>query len=1122
MKSTEQSTLLLDGAEDQFRLNRIQTFNWGTFSGIFTFEIPDEGYLFVGPSGSGKSTALDAHAALMTPPKWVDFNVAAREAERSGKDRNIMTYIRGAWAQQTGENGEYSSQYLRTGTTWSAITETYRNQQGKCVVLAQVLWVKGTSTTSGDARRVYLLLDRPFDVSELEFFAKAEFDVRRFKQDLPDATVCQEFSTYQEKFRHLLGIDNERALRLLHKTQSAKNLGDLNVFLRDFMLDTPETFGIADRLVNEFGELNAAHKAVVDARRQIETLSPAREEHMQMESAGLQRQEVASIQTSVEQYREYRRRLLLNERMDEQEVELKGAKQKLLRLEEIEDSEGQKLADLQASKAGMGGNVLEQLQREREQAEKEKPLRLAKREQAKQACETMGWAMPDEVVWFVERVEAAKQFVLKSSDLRQSVEQRKDELKNKKRDADAKFVEASTEVKALQSQRSNLPAKLLELREAMALDLGIPAEKLPFVGELLEVKPDAAVWQGAIERVLGGFARSILVDDKHYRSVSTYLNERNIGTRLAYFRVMPQIAGNRNPHPLSLVRKLNIAQGPYAQWLSEELKVHFDMECAENMLAFSAATRAITKEGLVKHNSTRHEKNDRQSISDRSQWVIGFDNKCKLALYIETAQRLGEEIGKLQTAISTLNNEEAQQNNQLLHCQTLSNMLWSEVDVASLVSAVNDLTRRIEEETKARPDLAVIDSKIEKQKKKCDDAFTARKNEAIRKDGIAADLRKLEGRLETLDRIFPGAEQAPAFSEQLEARYAVAIAQKGICTLESIDQLSSTVDKALSAEINAADLRITNLRHAITQRFAQFNRDFPAESGGLDATMASADDYFGKLKRLETDGLPQYEQRFLDLLREQSDQNITLLSTKLGQERSAIRVRMELVNASLETAPFNPGTYLVIETADKYLEEVRAFSQSLKEALSHTFSAEPEVAEQRFLVLAALVKRLGSQETADKNWRSLVLDVRQHVEFVARELDSEKNEVEVYHSGAGKSGGQRQKLAATCLAAALRYQLGGQDRALPSYSTVVLDEAFDKADPEFTALAMNIFKTFGFQMVVATPMKSVMTLEPFIGGACFIHITDRKKSAAIPIEYDTGSQRLKLTEELEHGETAVA
>jgi uncharacterized protein YPO0396 len=147
--------------------------------------------------------------------------------------------------------------------------------------------------------------------------------------------------------------------------------------------------------------------------------------------------------------------------------------------------------------------------------------------------------------------------------------------------------------------------------------------------------------------------------------------------------------------------------------------------------------------------------------------------------------------------------------------------------------------------------------------------------------------------------------------------------------------------------------------------------------------------------------------------------------------------------------------------------------------------------------------------------------VRQHVEFVARELDDEfQREVEVYRSGAGKSGGQRQKLAATCLAAALRYQLGGQDRVLPSYSTVVLDEAFDKADAEFTAMAMNIFKTFGFQMIVATPLKSVMTLEPFIGGACFVHIKDRKDSAVLKIDYDKAAQRLIFPAQIEHAEEA--
>ena len=174
-------------------------------------------------------------------------------------------------------------------------------------------------------------------------------------------------------------------------------------------------------------------------------------------------------------------------------------------------------------------------------------------------------------------------------------------------------------------------------------------------------------------------------------------------------------------------------------------------------------------------------------------------------------------------------------------------------------------------------------------------------------------------------------------------------------------------------------------------------------------------------------------------------------------------------------------------------------------------SSDPSVAEARFLALKVLVKRLASQDANEQRWRALVLDVRQHIDFIARERDGAGLEVEVYRSGAGKSGGQRQKLAATCLAAALRYQLGGVDGAFPTYSTVVLDEAFDKADPKFTALAMNIFVQFGFQMIVATPMRSVMALEPFIGGATYVSIKDRKHSQTFEIQYDESQSRLQLS-----------
>ena len=1107
------------GVQDQFRLTRVQLFNWGTFCNVFDFSIPADGYLIVGPSGSGKSTLLDAHAALLTPPKWVDFNVAAREAERHGKDRNLMTYIRGAWAQQTGDSGEYVSQYLRGDTTWSAISETYRNGLGRCVTLAQVLWVRGKSTAAADARRLYLVLGREFEIRELEFFPKNDFDVRRFKSELPDAHVHHEFSAYQERFRRELGIENERALRLLHKTQSAKNLGDLNTFMRDFMLDAPATFEIAERLVEEFGELNAAHQAVVAARQQIDTLRPARDEYLELEGSGRDRNGLQALLAAVDHYREHRRRILLGERRAVLQVELEGVRQETRLLMDATDREFRKLNELQRQKLGMDAGIVEQLQQELRVSEEEKPERIRRRSQAESACRAMGWVMPETTAGFVERVEAARAQVLKVHEYQEQSERHKDGVKEQLRVAEQEFASTMSEVRALERKRSNLDEALQTLRERMAADLGLAEEKLPFVGELLEVKAEESAWQGAIERVLGGFARSLLVDDRNYAAVSAYINERHFGRRLAYFRVLPQAPVGRTPGPSSLARKLSIAPGPYADWLREEIKTHFDFECAGTLQAFRAAPRAVTLEGQVKHSATRHEKNDRERIDDRSRWVLGFDNQAKLALYRDKAGELGSQVAGLRAALARLREDEANQQTAMLHCQTLANFSWNDVDVGSLLARIADLHKRLSAELAVRPELARVDELIQTQADRHREAAERHQAEEIRGGGIARDIGRLEEKLSEIIRLWPQTAQEPAFREALDQRFS---GTGRALTLENIDEATRVVERRINEEVRALDSRMAELRNSITRRFADFNRSWPAEAGGLDPVMESSEDYFAKLRRLETDGLPRFEERFLALLREQSDQNLTLLSTKLDQERTDIKGRMELVNESLLGAPFNPGTHLVIETGDRRLEEVRQFRADLKGALSHSFSSEPQLAEQRFVALAALVKRLASHETADRNWRALVLDVRLHVEFVAREIDEDGIEVEVYRSGAGKSGGQRQKLAATCLAAALRYQLGGQDRAIPGFSTVMLDEAFDKADAEFTAMAMNIFRTFGFQMVVATPLKSVMTLEPFIGGACFVHIRDRKMSAVIPIDYDGEARRLKLSPHELHGEETAA
>lgn len=377
---------------DRYRMVRLQVYNWGTFSGIHDIPISEKGFLFVGPSGAGKSTLLDAFTSLLIPPKWVDFNAAAREAARSGKDRNIVTYIRGAWGEQKDEEtGSISTRYLRPETTWSGLALTYRSDSGQTVVLSEIFWVKGKSNVVGDVKRRYLVLERPFDLWEVKDF---DLDDRKLKRVLHDAFIKEDFSPYCERFRRLLGIETDAALRLLHKTQSAKNLGDLNDFLRDFMLEKPETFKSADQLISEFGELSEAHKSVVTAREQINVLAPAQKAYdawSEIEKASFK---LAELRNGADTFLKHKTLELVEEEIDT----LKG---------EIEQLDGEtqgaysslnatksRLGTLQASYRDAGGDVIERLTQDKERSEIERGARSRKALQLEETCRQLKLDMP--------------------------------------------------------------------------------------------------------------------------------------------------------------------------------------------------------------------------------------------------------------------------------------------------------------------------------------------------------------------------------------------------------------------------------------------------------------------------------------------------------------------------------------------------------------------------------------------------------------------------------------------------------------------------------------------------------------------------------------------------------
>jgi uncharacterized protein YPO0396 len=351
--------------KDQFRMTRLQVYNWGTFSDLHDVPISEQGFLFVGRSGAGKSTLLDAFSALLVPPRFIDFNAAAREADRSGRDRSLVTYIRGAWAEQKdGESGEVTTRFLRSGTTWSALALTYQNACGKAVTLVQVFWLRGQTNSSSDVRRHYFIFQRPFELRELADFGTSNYSIQKLKHNFPDATARDEFRSYCELFCRLLGIESEMGLRLLHKTQSAKNLGNLNMFLRDFMLERPKTFEVADRLVSEFGELNAAYQAVVTARKQLEILVPARSSYHKRKEFINYRDRLDELKSGVDAYRESRRMELLKANAVTLHVKAVGFEGEISRCESMLKNHTAGLMDLEALHRKEGGSQIEHWERE--------------------------------------------------------------------------------------------------------------------------------------------------------------------------------------------------------------------------------------------------------------------------------------------------------------------------------------------------------------------------------------------------------------------------------------------------------------------------------------------------------------------------------------------------------------------------------------------------------------------------------------------------------------------------------------------------------------------------------------------------------------------------------------
>ena len=126
----------------------------------------------------------------------------------------------------------------------------------------------------------------------------------------------------------------------------------------------------------------------------------------------------------------------------------------------------------------------------------------------------------------------------------------------------------------------------------------------------------------------------------------------------------------------------------------------------------------------------------------------------------------------------------------------------------------------------------------------------------------------------------------------------------------------------------------------------------------------------------------------------------------------------------------------------------------------------------------------------DRRWTHKVTDVRNWFLFGAserwREDDSEH---EHYADSGGKSGGQKEKLAYTILAASLAYRFGLEWGAVRSRSFrfVVIDEAFGRGSDESAQYGLQLFAQLNLQLLIVTPLQKIHIIEPYVASVGFVH-----------------------------------
>jgi uncharacterized protein YPO0396 len=1102
---TAQGSLDLVATDERagFRLHRLEMYNWGTFHQRIWSLVPGgDNELLTGDIGSGKSTLVDAITTLLVPPQKIAYNKAAGADTR---ERTLRSYVLGHYKTERGDVGLSARPVsLRDANSYSVLLARFFNEgYDQTVTLAQVFWLKDME---GQPAKLFVVSDGVLSIAEhFANFGSDIADLRKRLRRMPKTEIFDAFSPYAAAFRRRFGIANDQALDLFHQTVSMKSVGNLTDFVRQHMLEAFPVEERIEKLVQHFDDLNRAHEAVLKAKAQITQLRPIIADCQEHDRVSAEALSLRDCRNALHAYFAERKAALLDKRLDHLRADIAKLEARIAAGVDERRTQQATRDETKHAIAEHGGDRIERIKAEIAQKQANKDACSRRADQYAHLAAVVGLPTPAHQDAFLrnrrELTEDVKATTSRQGRMQNDITEVSVELRGLKQ----QHGEIDRELTSLRARRSNIPARILAIRTALCQALGLQDESLPFVGELFQVRSEERDWEGAIERLMHNFGLSLLVPDADYARVAQWVDRTHLGERLVYFRVLAHRAADVEASPAAVLRKLVLKpDSPFYDWLEGEIARRFDHVCCDTLEQFRREKQALTRSGQIKTSGGRHEKDDRHRLDDRSRYILGWSNEAKIAALDSERQGLEARMHKVATRLAGLQEEQQSLAERLARLHQLSAFEdFRELDWKPLVAeierlqgerhqleAASDILRALEEqlaglEVRMRATEAALESdnrELATTRFKCDQATQQRQACLEVLDATSAEVKT---------RDFPRIEEMRDAALGLH-----------ILSVESCDGREKDLREWLQKEIDGRDQRLRRLEERIVKAMEAYRKDYPIETQELDARLDAGSEFGEMLRRLEQDDLPRFEAKFKELLNENAIREVANFQSQLHRERQTIRERIEAINRSLRDIDYNPNRYIALEIVASQDADVRDFQQDLRACTEGalTGSEDSAYSESKFLQVKRLIERFRGREgstDADRRWTRKVTDVRYWFSFsVSERWREDDREHEHYTDSGGKSGGQKEKLAYTVLAASLAYQFGlerGVKRSR-SFRFVAIDEAFGRGSDESARYALELFDRMNLQLLIVTPLQKIHIIEPHVSGVGFVHTEDGRSS----------------------------